>query len=136
MFTLGEPMKFDPALVLKTRQGESMRVDDKDVTLGWLAVFALDNMNLDKCDGRELRRRFRIATEIQDAADKGALAELKSDEVELIEELVCAAAKRLVNGALVYGQFDAALADMREEGKPSAEGKGKSKRNGEVAAET
>ena len=126
-------MRFDPTRVLKTRTGETMMVEDKPVTLGWLAIFALDNINLDKADGKEMRRRFRIATEIADAVGRGTVTDLKSDEVELVEELVLTAAKRLNHGALVYGQFDAMLAEMRETGKALNDGKGK--RNGEAAVE-
>lgn len=111
-------MQFDPARTFKLRSGEVMKVEDKDLTLGWLAIYALDNVNLDKVDGKEMRRRFRIATEIQDAADHGGMADLKSDEIELIDGLVEMAAKRLNNGVLIYGQFGAMLDDLKAPTKP------------------
>jgi hypothetical protein len=87
-------MKFDTTRTFVTRFNDPIKVEDRELTSGWLAVFAIDNMKLDKADGKELRRRFRLAAEIHD-------------------ELVVEACKRLSNGTNIYGQFSALLEDSK-----------------------
>jgi hypothetical protein len=101
-------MKFNPSIAINTRKGEPMMVDDKTpMTVGWLAVHALDTLN-DNCDAKEKRRRFRLATEIQDALERSAVVEIKSDEIDLLDEVVSKSCT-----TLAYGQFAQAVADMK-----------------------
>jgi hypothetical protein len=106
-------MKFDTTRTFVTRFNDPIKVEDRELTSGWLAVFAIDNMKLDKADGKELRRRFRLAAEIQDATEKQQPLDIKSDELELLDELVVEACKRLSNGTNIYGQFSALLEDSK-----------------------
>lgn len=112
---------FDPNLPINSRQGDPMKFDGHDMTVGLISIFALDNVNLDKCDKAELRRRDRMATELQDALERNTTVFFKKDEIDLIEDLVMAACKRMNNGTLVYGQFDRLLAELKD-AKPNGKG--------------
>lgn len=101
-------MKFDPTIQIHDRSGVQMKIQSGALaTTGSVAVWALD-YDPSVRDNRDKRVRFRVATEIQTALDKGETVDLKDDELEIVDAAVGA-----MFTSIAYGQFVKAVADMR-----------------------